>query len=566
MRVAMLMGIVCAVLAPAGRQTGFRAFVAPLVDGRDAWLGRVSREERSDLQRLYASVDAPLWLDASGMPTTNTRDALAVLRQAADEGLDPADYHPDLLARLIPRAGTPADGPDQARFDVALSASVLRYLRDVHLGRVDPRTVGFRLDAPSEPHDVPSLLRAALAGRRVAHLVDDLRPRLAQYRLLRAMLPRYRSLAADPVLAGSASLAEAIHPGDESDVVGVLRQILIALGDLPATAPAAARYEGPLVDAVERFQRRHGLDVDGIVGKRTMAALRVPAASRARQIELALERLRWLPDLRDDRLIALNIPLFRLWAWERVASAGQPPIAMNVIVGRALRNQTPIFDEEMREVVFRPYWNVPRSILVNEVLPAIQRNPAYLRRENMEIVRGPGDDARPVPLSAEAIEGLRRGTLRVRQRPSPNNALGLVKFVFPNRETVYMHGTPTQTLFARSRRDFSHGCVRLEDPVALAEWVLRDQSEWTREAILTAMHGTRTLYVPLSRPIQVILFYTTAVVMPEDGTIHFLEDIYRHDVRLGRALDGLRQARQRGIFRPAGKNSRPPFSHRRNQA
>jgi murein L,D-transpeptidase YcbB/YkuD len=557
MRVAMLMGIVCAVLAPAGRQTGFRAFVAPLVDGRDAWLGRVSREERSDLQRLYASVDAPLWLDASGMPTTNTRDALAVLRQAADEGLDPADYHPDLLARLIPRAGTPADGPDRARFDVALSASVLRYLRDLHGGRVDPRTVGFRLDAPRDPHDFPSLLRAALAGRRVAGLVDDLRPQPAQYRHLRAMLPRYRSLADGPALAGAASLAETIRPGDESDAVGVLRQILIALGDLPATAPATAHYDGPLVDAVERFQRRHGLDADGIVGKRTIEALRVPATTRVRQIELALERLRWLPDLRDDRLIALNSPMFRPWAWGRVPPAGQPPIAMNVIVGRALRNQTPIFDEEMREVVFRPYWNVPRSILLNEVLPAIQRNPAYLRRENMEIVRGPGDDARPVPLSAEALEELRRGTLRVRQRPGPNNALGLVKFVFPNRESVYMHGTPAQTLFARSRRDFSHGCVRLDDPVALAEWVLRDRPEWTRDAILKAMQGTRTLYVPLTRPIQVILFYTTAVVMPEDGAIHFLEDIYRHDARLDQALDARRQVRQRGIFRPAGKFPRP---------
>jgi murein L,D-transpeptidase YcbB/YkuD len=569
-RVAILTGVVlslfAATTAPRGQQTSFRALVAPLVDGREAWLGQRSRDERSDLQGLYASVDAPLWFDSAGMPTPNVRDALAVLRQAADEGLDPADYQADRLTRLTPRAGTPApDAPERARLDVALSASVLRYLRDVHLGRVDPQTVGFRLDAPRDPHDFPSLLRDALAGGRVADLVDDLRPPLAQYRLLRTMLPRFRSLAADPVLSGSAPLAEPIHPGDESDAVGVLRNVLIALGDLAAAAPTTGRYDGPIVAAVQRFQRRHGLDADGIVGTRTIAALRVPAASRVRQIELALERLRWLPDLRDDRLLALNIPMFRLWAWERVPPTGQP-LAMNVIVGRALRNQTPIFDEEMREVVFRPYWNVPRSILLNEVLPAIQRNPAYLRRENMEIVRGPGDAAPRVPLSAEALEGLRRGTLRVRQRPGPNNALGLIKFVFPNRESVYMHGTPAQTLFARSRRDFSHGCVRVEDPVALAEWVLRDRPEWTRDAILNAMQGTRTIDVPLPRPIQVILFYTTAVVLPEDGTIHFVDDIYRHDARLDRALDAVRQGRERGIFRPAGKISRLRFPHRRNQA
>jgi murein L,D-transpeptidase YcbB/YkuD len=290
------------------------------------------------------------------------------------------------------------------------------------------------------------------------------------------------------------------------------------------------------VEGVKRFQIRHGLELDGILGKGTQAALRVPLAWRVRQIELALERLRWLPDLGDRRLIAINIPMFRLWAWDSTPPNDAPSLAMDVIVGRALSTQTPVFDEEMREVIFRPYWNVPRSILRNEILPILERDPDYLRRQNMEIVREAGDNAQPVEATAGNLVLLRQGALRVRQRPGPHNALGLVKFVFPNEEDVYMHGTPAQALFSRSRRDFSHGCVRVEDPVALAEWALKEHPEWTRDRILSAMAGTQSFHVSLARPIQVILFYTTAVVMPGDGTIHFADDIYHHDARLDRAL------------------------------
>jgi murein L,D-transpeptidase YcbB/YkuD len=255
-----------------------------------------------------------------------------------------------------------------------------------------------------------------------------------------------------------------------------------------------------------------------------------------RQIELALERLRWLPDFDDRRLIAMNIPMFRLWAWDSTPPNDAPALSMRVIVGRALSTETPMFDEEMREVVFRPYWNVPRSILRGEILPLIDRDPAYLSRQNMEIVRGDSDEAVPVEATAANLELLRKGALRVRQRPGSNNALGLIKFDFPNAESVYMHGTPAQALFSQNRRDFSHGCVRVEDPVALAAWALKEQPEWTRDRIAAAMAGTRSFRVRLPKPVQMILYYTTAVVMPEDATIHFADDIYRHDIRLDRAL------------------------------
>jgi len=200
----------------------------------------------------------------------------------------------------------------------------------------------------------------------------------------------------------------------------------------------------------------------------------------------------------------------------------------------------------MREVIFRPYWNVPRSIVRHEVLPKIKRDPDYLEREDMEIVRGESDIASRTELSAETLEGLRRGELRVRQRPGPKNALGLIKFVFPNGEDVYMHGTPAQALFSKNRRDFSHGCVRVADPVGLAEWVLH-RPEWTRDQIVAATGGSQTIHVKLPRPIQVILFYTTAAVMPEDGTIRFADDIYRHDATLDRALAQLHQLRTRPV-------------------
>ena len=509
--------------------------------GQDLALGLPARAVRAELQELYrADNDSPLWLDEAGRPTLNARDALSMLSHAADEGLNRGDYDEEFLGRLPPGqefASEPLS--DLARFDVALSAGMLRYLRHVHMGRVDARTIGFRLDTPRDQHDFPALLRSAIANQRVTDLATDLRPPLAQYRALRGMLARYRSLANDPTLLTPLPFPTTIHPGEPCNAMTALRRELVVLGDLPGDTPVppeSGRYEGALVDGVKRFQVRHGLEPDGILGKSTVAALHVPLRWRVRQIELALERLRWLPHLGEERLIAVNIPMFRLWAWDMIPANGAPLFGMDVIVGRALSTETPVFAEEMREVIFRPYWNVPPSILRHEVLPKVERDPDYLRREDMEIVRGAGDNAQRVQFTARTLADLRQGALRVRQRPGPKNALGLIKFVFPNQEDVYMHGTPAQALFGKSRRDFSHGCVRVADPVALAEWVLRDRPEWTRDRILAATMGPQTTHVKLVHPIQVILFYTTAAVMPEDETIRFAEDIYRHDARLDRAL------------------------------
>jgi murein L,D-transpeptidase YcbB/YkuD len=380
----------------------------------------------------------------------------------------------------------------------------------------------------------------------VVETIAEMRPPVAQYSALREALARYRRTA-DSVRDWDALPAApaVVRPGERCEWLPVLYSRLATLADISASAarPSAGDpLDGAVLEGVKRFQARHGLAVDGVVGKATRLALDTPPSSRVRQIELAMERLRWLPHPTDQRVVVLNIPMFRLWALDSGLREA-PALSMAVIVGRAIRTETPVMMKEMRSVVFRPYWNVPRSILLNEVLGPLSRDPSsYLARNSMEIVQGAGDDARRVAAVPENLERLRSGSLRLRQRPGPNNSLGLIKFVFPNEADVYMHGTPAQRLFAQSRRDFSHGCVRVEDPVALAEWVLAGMDGWTRDRIVSSMQGEHTFELTLDRPIQVVLLYTTTAVMPEDGTIHFAHDIYREDAALERAL-GARRGR-----------------------
>ncbi len=500
--------------------------------------GALTPREQSDLVELYGGNDEPFWVDPLGKPTRNALDALFLIQSAASDGLVPGDYAASSLRQQATRLQDhTASATEIAAFDVGLSAAILRFFHDLHLGRIDPETLGFRLTVPEDEHDFVVLLRSALDERGVIQAAAAVTPPLAQYHGLRAMLARYRALATDATLEPLPPFAGTVRPGDTYVGARALSRRLAALGDLdPATIVSSDLYDGPLVAAVRRFQARHLLEVDGIIGRATYGAVEVPLTWRVRQIELALERLRWLPDISEQRLLALNIPMFQLWGWDGPTPVGEPSFSTRAVVGRALRTETPILVEEMRSVIFRPYWNVPRSILRNEILPLLPRDIDYLRRNDMEIVRGPGDDATPVAATPENVALLEQGVLRLRQRPGPGNALGLVKFVLPNDENVYLHGTPEQALFTRARRDFSHGCVRVEDPVALAEWVLQGRSEWTRSRILGAMSGDRPRPVTLTHSIRVILFYLTAVVMPQDGRMYFADDIYGHDTRLDRAL------------------------------
>lgn len=522
---------------------------AVTVDRRNLHLGALPAAERQAISALYPARDnAPLWVDTEGRPSRIALDALAVLRGAASEGLDPADYGVDRITGLATQlsASTTTTSDDITAFETALSAGSVRYLRDLHAGRVNPRAIGFRMTNPADEHDFAALVRAAANGRGLADTARELTPPLVLYRALRRTLATYRGLAAADPAEDLPPIRASVKPGQPYAGLAALHRRLVTLGDLPAGTPRpAVAYEGALVDAVKHFQVRHGLAPDGVLGRTTLAALAVPLSRRARQVELALERLRWLPHLADDRFLAVNIPMFQLWGWNTVPENGAPAFGMSVIVGRALDTMTPVFVEQLRHIIFRPYWNVPPSILRSDILPALSRDPDYLARQDMEIVDGAGDEATPVPMTAENVGQLARGALRLRQRRGPKNSLGLVKFVFPNDENVYMHATPAGYLFGRPRRDFSHGCIRVEDPVGLAEWALAGEPGWTRDRIVAAMDADSSTRVELRRPIQVILFYVTAVVMPEDGTVHFADDIYGHDTVLERAL-----ARRRPMLAP----------------
>lgn len=506
-----------------------------------------------------------LWTDAAGV-TASGREAMALLATAAVDGLETADYDVTALeAEAVRVCATPsipsmpsikstACEAALGAFDERLTGALAHWLHDLHEGRVDPQRLGQQYEVTTHHHDFRAIVRAAATAHRVGALRDEFQPQLVQYAALRRALERYRALAREQVASRGSPRHMTLRPGDAHPDVAVVRQRLIAEGDL-AVAPAAPRIEvtpvyGPeLVEGVRRFQARHGLTADGVIGRATWQALEVPLAWRARQIVFALERLRWLPHL-AHRVIAINIPMFELWAFDE--PSGPPAFTTDVIVGQALRaRSTPVMARQLREVISRPYWNVPRSILLNEIRPLVERDADYLRTQQLELVEGETDGSPVLPATATNLERLWQGSLRLRQRPGGINALGAVKFVFPNDADVYMHGTPASALFARDRRAFSHGCVRLRDPVGLAVWVLAPEKKkeeaksekeegttgWTRDRILAAMDPAAlpSQRVRLQDPVQVLLFYTTAAVLP-DGRVRFADDIYGHDGRLDRAM------------------------------
>jgi murein L,D-transpeptidase YcbB/YkuD len=530
---------------PAPEPEASRATIAVRV--REAWHPWLRRPNfpsyRDELEGLYAPRgNTPLWLDGP-RPSVAAADAIGALADAGEKGLDPDAYDVVLLdaerralraAASLPLAARADVSPERlALFDVALSVELLRLISDLHIGRANPRSPDFVRDVEARKTELPPLVLEAVRAGRVRAVVSEVEPDFYDYRRLLGALAAYRALASDPD-AVPVALEPGVRPGDALAQAGDLARWLTALGDLPAdAAPPGDRYEGVLVAALERFQRRHGLEPDGVIGEATARALAVPAAARVRQIELALERYRWLPEVGEQRFVFVHVPAFELRAFDAMDPPEGPALSMRVVAGRAGRTPTPVLAAAMKNVVFSPYWNVPRSIVENEMLPKIARDPGYFAAEEMEIVV----DRTVLPDGPESVARLAAGEARLRQRPGPKNALGRVKFLFPNAHDVYLHDTPARTLFQRSRRDFSHGCVRVEQPEALARWVLRDQPEWTPERIADALAGTSETWVLVRSPILVLLFYTTVQVR-DDGSVSFYEDLYGHDAALERALAG----------------------------
>jgi murein L,D-transpeptidase YcbB/YkuD len=331
------------------------------------------------------------------------------------------------------------------------------------------------------------------------------------------------------------AMQKTIAPGEFYQGVPELTRLLRLVGDLPADASVLSDqtvYKGPLVDAVKSFQRRHGRVSDGRITTQTLADLNVPLARRVRQMQLTLERWRWLSVGRHGSLIVANIPEFRLRAYDQDYKVA---LSMNVVVGKAYNHNTPVFSDNMKYAVFRPYWSVPYSIAKAEFLPRIASDPEYLAKKGFEVVNSRQEVVTSGTVSSEILTQLGAGNLFIRQLPGPKNSLGLVKFIFPNSYSVYMHDTPAQESFAKSRRDFSHGCIRLEEPADLAVWVLRDNPGWDMARVRSAMNGSPNQQVNLAHPIPVLIVYGT-VIVNEDGLVHFYDDIYGHDAALEKVL------------------------------
>jgi murein L,D-transpeptidase YcbB/YkuD len=524
-------------------------------EGNPAYLDwSTALAEREHIGSLYAANGYRLLWSDGEKPSAAALVLLQELRNASARGLDPEDYPGNRLAYLlIDLIDSQHPGVEQwALFDASLSLAALRFLSDLHYGRIDPASVGHNLTVERIRLDMPTTLAHLAAAVNVSVAIDALEPQFTHYALLKRTLARYRELEALEGLNDLPPLpARSLKTGDAYAGAPQLERLLTALGDVAGGQPRGGQPPGepsapaqtltqPLVDAIKHFQYRHGEKPDGVLGAATLAELTKPLSLRARQIELTMERWRWLPSELVTAPIIVNIPQFRLFAFESTADSEAHIRQMDVIVGKAFEaTQTPVFTADMSYLVFRPYWEVPYSIALKEIVPAARRNPSYIDTHQMEIVRGAGDSAVVLPNTAENVELVAKGALRLRQKPGPNNSLGLVKFMFPNPYNVYLHSTPAGGLFAESRRDFSHGCVRVSDPVGLAQYVLRDSPEWTREKIQAAMNGTGTLTVTLKNRIRVFFVYGTALVT-ENGDALFFDDIYGHDQRLEAALNSRR--------------------------
>ncbi|MFO1402385.1 MAG: L,D-transpeptidase family protein [Steroidobacteraceae bacterium] len=516
----------------------------PLVHGRPA------AGERAAFSAAYAPTEQRAYWLTGSRPTTQALQFIEVLAAARDQGLDPADYDVVALARdgAVLADDEGGDAGKVAGFDRRLTAAALRYALHLHAGRIGARSAGFDLRIGPPPLDTTHWLEALAVAADVRAAAAEAEPAFLHYRLLREALARYRALAAAGVDAPLPPLPRrSLRAGDAYAGAAGLRRRLITLGDLPpggghaggnagGDAASAAVLDATLLAGLARFQARHGLEPDGTLGRATLAALNVPLAQRVRQIELTLERWRWLPPF-QARQVIVNIPQFRLFALEAAEDRVAGTLQMPVITGRAFKEtRTPVLAADIEVVVFRPYWDVPRSIAVKEIVPLVHRKPGYLERNAMELVDGQGDDSPVVAATPENVAALERGALRVRQRPGEDNTLGLIKFVMPNGYGVYLHGTSGKRGFLLSRRDLSHGCIRVSDPAELASYVLRGEAgEWSPAAIEAATRGPEPRRVKLARPVHVMLLYGTALAT-EDGRILFFDDIYGLDRRLAELL------------------------------
>lgn len=461
---------------------------------------------------------APAWSTDSGLRPA-VEELLAALAASGADGLFPEDYRLAALQGVVDAGWSQPVAGARAELDLVLSDAFLSFAADLRHGKVNPQAIYSDCALAPDVADLAAEFEAAVGANRIREALAEQAPPQLGYRRLREALRRYRELALraapEPVPPGPT-----LRLGDQDERVGVLRERLAEAARADAAAPLPIStsttvpdsFDEPLTEAVRRFQERHGLEDDGVVGKATLAELNQRAEEHVRQIEASLERWRWLPHDLGARHVLVNIAAFRLEAVEE----GRTALEMRVIVGKPF-TKTPMFSSAMNAVLLNPSWYPPKKIVVEEILPKAARDPEYLRREGFEV------------LSAT----------RLRQKPGPKNALGRIKFVFPNPFDVYLHDTSAPALFGRTGRAFSHGCIRIEKPFDLAVWLFGGDSVWTPEAIRAALDTGRERLVPLPLAVPVHVAYWTAWV-GDDGALRLGRDVYRRDAELIRLLRGKR--------------------------
>jgi len=480
---------------------------------------------------------APAWLRGT-QPTPQALAVIAILQKAEAKGLAAEDYDGSRWAARLQRLASASD-QDRARFDIALTVCTMRYISDLHIGKVNPKHFEFGLDVEHKKYNLPDFLRQRLiAAPDPGPVLEAVELQFPGYLRTKQALARYLDLARQDDGEQLPVPAKTVAPGSPYPGVPRLGRLLRLVGDLPQDAQLPADpnlYDGPLVDAVKRFQRRHGLQPDGRLGAQTVKMLNVPLSFRLRQLQLTLERWRWLPQDFPQPPIVVNVPEFRLRAYSS-GQQGKIALEMNVIVGKAYGHKTPIFADTMQYVVLRPYWNVTPSIQRSEIVPNIQKDRDYISKKGFEVTTQRGEVVTSGTISDEVLAGLRSGKYAVRQKPGNTNSLGLVKLIFPNSHNVYLHSTPVPELFSQSRRDFSHGCIRVEKPAELTAWALRNNPGWEVEKVRQAMTaGKDNQQVNLATPIPVLILYGTAIVN-EAGDVLFFNDIYGLDADLEKVL------------------------------
>jgi murein L,D-transpeptidase YcbB/YkuD len=497
---------------------------------------------KTEVAKLYETNGYSLLWVQNGRVRPQGQAVITLLQNADAKGLDPEDYDGSRWQSRLLKLGQrnldqkPSE-QELASFDTALTVSAMRYIRAIHCGRVNPKEFKFQLDMGGEQLPLAEFIQTQVvnAGDPAAE-IQKLEPPFMGYRKLLALLPVYEGYAKRADEPKLPTVTKTVRPGQPYAGVARLGQFLQVIGDIPAGAqlnPNATLYDGALVEGVTHYQDRHGETPTGDLDARTINELNTPPAVRIRQIKLTLERWRWIPHSFPQPPVVVNLPEYRVRAMN---PDGSVAFYKNVIIGKAYGHKSPVFEKDIQYVVFRPYWEVTPSIQRGEIVPHILKDPNYIAKHNFEVVTPKGEVVTDNQVSPEVLEGIRSLHLMVRQKPGDTNSLGLVKIIFPNPENVYLHGTDAPGLFSQDVRDFSHGCVRVENPADLVAWVLRNNPGWDLERVKATMNGEKNnLQVNLVTRIPVLIVYGTATVN-EENQIRFFDDIYGYDADLDKAL------------------------------